>query len=198
MQWRRKNYLINKEFQIRYIIRILFGIIVMALIVAFTVYYTTWVRIMDAFYNVPQIASQFAPLFHSMNQQLVLVLILFLVVFAVVSIFVSHSIAGPMYRFEKTLQAIQEGDLTLNIGLRKSDEFRNLAECVNNMINTLRISMSKNKRLTEEINEVCKKIQTVQPPAKSSQVRGWAQDVENLKQLVQELQEENRRFKLDP
>ena len=45
--------------------------------------------------------------------------------------FVSHRVAGPIYRFEKILETLNRGDLTANITLRKDDdciELRNLLE----------------------------------------------------------------------
>jgi methyl-accepting chemotaxis protein len=196
MHWRRRNYLINKDFQIRYIGRIMFGIIVMALVIAFTVYYTTWARIMDEFYNVPQIASQFASLFSSVNSILAVILILFLIISAFLSIFVSHSIAGPVYRFEKTFHAIMQGDLTLSVGLRKSDEFLHLAETINDMVYTLRNSLSSDRKLIEEMVIVTKRLQS----GKSSQKVGTSveltKDLEKLKQLLGQLQQDVQRFKL--
>jgi len=197
MRWRRRNYLINKDFQFRYMARIMFGIIAMALVIAFTVYYTTWAKIMDEFYHVPQIASQFAPLFSSVNRTLIVILLIFLIISAILSIFVSHTIAGPMYRFEKTFQAIMNGDLTLRIGLRKGDEFKHLAETINEMVNTLRTSLSSDRKLIEEMVVISKRIQEGNYPEKARVPAELTKDLEKLGQIVRQLQQEVQRFKLD-
>ncbi|MCK5242285.1 HAMP domain-containing protein [bacterium] len=198
MQWRRKNYLINKDFQFRYISRVMFGIIMMALVIAFTVYYTTWARIMDEFYHVPQIASQFAALFSSVNNTLIVILLLFLVISAFLSIFISHSIAGPVYRFEKTFKAIMAGDLTPRIGLRKSDEFRHLAETINDMLYTLRHSLSSDRKLVEEMVVVSKRLQSGKDTQKSGASAEVTKDLGKLNQLLNQLQQDVKRFKLKP
>lgn len=155
--FRRRNYLINKDFQFRYVLKILFSIVVMALIVALTIYYTTWSKIMDAFYHLPEVAGQFAPLFASVNQSLGMLLIIFIVLITIFSIFLSHRIAGPIYRFEKTLESIIQGDLSLQVNLRKNDEFKYLAEKINLMTNNLRNKIGQEKLAVEEIYKILRK-----------------------------------------
>lgn len=156
MKWRRWNFLINKDFQLRFVLKILFGISIMALVVAFTAYYTTWVRIMDQFYNLPPVASQFAPLFVSVNRTLMLLLFLFLLIAAVLAVFVSHTIAGPLFRFEQTLKSLLEGDLSLSIGLRRSDEFRSIGELFNALSVQWREQVALNRRLLAEAMDLAK------------------------------------------
>ncbi|MBE9582144.1 MAG: HAMP domain-containing protein [Proteobacteria bacterium] len=55
----------------------------------------------------------------------------------VVTLFVSHKIAGPMFRFEKELKQVAEGDLTKRVVLRKKDQITDMAESLNNMISSL-------------------------------------------------------------
>ncbi|MCD4812130.1 methyl-accepting chemotaxis protein [bacterium] len=196
MQWRRRNYIINKDFQFRYIGRVMFGIVVMALVIAFTVYYTTWVKIMDEFYNVPQIAAQFAPLFASVNQIMVLLLIIFMLTAAVISVFVSHSIAGPMYRFERSIEAIRAGDLTLNIGLRKGDEFKQLADLLNEMVQSLRSNLSTDRQMIEEMAGLISKIQKG-GSSKSKVSPTLTKDLSKLSKILQQLQKDVQRFKLN-
>jgi methyl-accepting chemotaxis protein len=193
--WRRRNYLINKEFQFRYVARIVFGMIVMALILGFTVYYTTWARIMDEFYTIPKIASQYAALFGSVTQIMVVFLVLFLVLAAILSLFASHSIAGPIYRFEKTLQAIAEGDLTLRVGLRKTDEFKHIADTLNQMVGDLRTNLASDSELIQELVQISDRIHTGRD--KDGHLPATVtKDLEKLKATLTHLQENVGRFKL--
>ena len=67
------------------------------------------------------------------------VITLIVVTFAtiVVVLFISHKIAGPMFRFEQDLKDIGQGDLTKKISLRKKDQFTNLSDSLNIMTATL-------------------------------------------------------------
>jgi nitrate/nitrite-specific signal transduction histidine kinase len=75
---------------------------------------------------------------------------------ALLTIFFSHKLAGPLYRFEKACHSIIDGNYTENITLRKGDEMQNLAGLFNEMIKatgdrmkSLRDADDKNKK--EEI-----------------------------------------------
>jgi len=55
----------------------------------------------------------------------------------VVILFISHKIAGPIFRFEKEIKEIGQGDLTKKIRLRKKDQITELAESIDNMTASL-------------------------------------------------------------
>lgn len=55
----------------------------------------------------------------------------------IVTLFVSHKLAGPMFRFEADLKIIGEGDLTKVIRLRKKDQLKDIAETLNRMTGKL-------------------------------------------------------------
>ena len=65
-------------------------------------------------------------------------LILITVGTIVVTLFISHKIAGPLFRFEKELKRIAEGDLTTNIRLREKDQISDVAESLNRAVSALR------------------------------------------------------------
>ncbi|MBM3253725.1 MAG: methyl-accepting chemotaxis protein [Candidatus Omnitrophica bacterium] len=55
--------------------------------------------------------------------------ILFIVlVIGVASIFLTHKIAGPLYRFEKNVKAISDGDLSVRFNIRRGDDLKELAD----------------------------------------------------------------------
>jgi methyl-accepting chemotaxis protein len=58
--------------------------------------------------------------------------------FGAASIFVSHKIAGPLFRLKKSLDMIAEGNLDVVIKLRKWDDLKDLAEHINILTGELR------------------------------------------------------------
>lgn len=54
------------------------------------------------------------------------------------TIYFSHRVAGPVYRFERACHAIIDGDYTESIHLRKGDEMQNLARLMNQAVETTR------------------------------------------------------------
>ena len=59
---------------------------------------------------------------------------LIIVQIALLTIFFSHKLAGPLYRFEKVCHALIDGNYSEGVYLRKGDEMQNLARLFNEMI----------------------------------------------------------------
>jgi nitrate/nitrite-specific signal transduction histidine kinase len=74
------------------------------------------------------------------------------------TIFFSHKLAGPIYRFEKFCHSIIEGDYTSVIKLRKGDEMQNLANLLNETgkENLKRIVQLRDEQNNEKRQEICK------------------------------------------
>jgi len=73
-------------------------------------------------------ASEILRLYHKNVWPAVFIIIL---LFGFFSIFITHKIAGPVYRLKTRLQQIIEGDLASTVTLRKDDDFQELADSVN-------------------------------------------------------------------
>ena len=89
-----------------------------------------------------------------------------------VTLFISHKIAGPLFRLEKDILEITTGNLTKKIFLRKADQVTDMAENLNNMVIELRkkivdiddslealVLQSYGSEVPEEIAEEIKNIQ---------------------------------------
>ncbi len=89
---------------------------------------------------------------------------LFIVVISVFLIagtmFITHRIAGPIYRFEKTLDRMLKKDLNTTIKLRPKDEGKALAEKINQFNKELSqtlITLQRNTKALEELLSDTKK-----------------------------------------
>ncbi len=66
----------------------------------------------------------------------------------------SHKIAGPLYRLEKTAQAIGNGNLNLQVKLRSDDELQDFAESMDGMVRDLRARAEKIRSQVERLRGV--------------------------------------------
>jgi len=64
-------------------------------------------------------------------------LIVFIVAAAVFSVYLTHRVAGPLFRIEQTAREMVRGNLGLRIRLRKGDELHELAGLINEALNNL-------------------------------------------------------------
>ncbi len=70
----------------------------------------------------------------------------------------SNKIAGPIYRIEKSLESIGNGDLGLRIKFRKHDAVERVAEDINSATENLNTKISTVSRNIEEIREETKRL----------------------------------------
>jgi len=73
-----------------------------------------------------------------------------IVLLGLYSIIVSHQIAGPIYRFERTLEEIREGNLSLRIQLRKRDELKDFGSQLNETLDFLNGQIRRANQIAEE------------------------------------------------
>ena len=66
----------------------------------------------------------------------------------------SHKIAGPLYRLEKSAEAIGGGDLNLSIRLRSGDELQDFAQTMDGMVRDLRSRAIQIKKQNDELREL--------------------------------------------
>jgi len=75
---------------------------------------------------------------------------------ALLTIFFSHKLAGPIFRFEKACHNLIDGNYTEKIYLRKGDEMQNLAGLINDAIKTTneRITALRDAKTEEEKSKI--------------------------------------------
>ncbi|MBI5560151.1 MAG: methyl-accepting chemotaxis protein [Deltaproteobacteria bacterium] len=73
----------------------------------------------------------------------------------------SHKIAGPLYRFERSLEKTGMGDLTYRFDLRSSDQLTTLADRVNEFNSRMEGVVSRVQRNAEELNGLLREIQSI-------------------------------------
>ncbi len=145
---RRRTYLIKTGLQLRYMGIIITTMLLVAFGVGWTIYHTSWSKIA----NTQDITiDKLADIFDTVNSILVRWIFVFLLVIAILSIFVSHKIAGPVYRLEETTKIIAQGDLTCQIHLRHGDELQDLQEAFNQMSESLRKMVAKDREVIDKL-----------------------------------------------
>jgi nitrogen fixation/metabolism regulation signal transduction histidine kinase len=65
--------------------------------------------------------------------------LVFLVITFIISIFLSHRIAGPLYRLRKSMEEVAKGNFDQRINFRKADHFMELQDVFNEMIQYLSV-----------------------------------------------------------
>ena len=92
----------------------------------------------------------FREILNRANRNLALKLLLLMLLVASGTIFISHKIAGPLYRFEDILHRMTEGELDMRCHLRKFDEAKSVAQAFNLTLEFLDSKISRMKKMVRE------------------------------------------------
>ncbi len=94
--------------------------------------------------------------------QIILIVLIF-----IISIFMSHKIAGPLYRLRKYFQDAAAGNFDQKLTFRKKDYFQELASDYNAMMIGIRRKIGKDKRgIDIAISRIEKILDHIPPPIK--------------------------------
>ncbi|MEW6571045.1 MAG: methyl-accepting chemotaxis protein [Nitrospirota bacterium] len=160
--WRRRNYFIKKELQGKYIFS--FFIFVVAGSILFTLIFSYLsLDTMTIVYKNHNLQLGKTPLIlikEILSAHWIFVLTAGIAV-AVISMFLTHRFAGPMYRFEKSVEEMIKGDFSFEIRLRRKDEGKEFAEKMNRLIVIMSSRISDMRRLSDEI---AVKLEDISPP----------------------------------
>lgn len=158
-QFRRKQHFIKKGFQLNFSVRFLALIIIEAVLLAGIFWYvslnTLTTSYQEAQLRIENTSSFFFP---SMMYPVLVVIGVVCIVGIIGLIFISHKIAGPLYRFEKSLKEIGAGDLTCRVALRKKDQLSGMADSLNNFtseiekkVQDMKLDIHDSYRIAEEM-----------------------------------------------
>lgn len=136
---RRRQYFINREFQLSFILKfcsiLLVGIIVSTVLLILVSRGTLTSSFENSQLTIKNTATALLPSILLCN---LITLGLITLVAIVLTLLVSHKLAGPMFRFQKEIETIRAGNLTQKIQLRNKDQLVSLASSLDSMRGTLR------------------------------------------------------------
>lgn len=181
-QERRRKYVVDKRFQVRYIVLI---ILVLALCVAVGISLAT-----VAFQSLSSEELGTFERISKVNFLFWLVLLGVLIMLVAVGFYglrLSHRIAGPVYAFSRHLDLIKRGIYYSDLKLRKKDEFKNLANSFNIALEALRAREREQIESLEEIASTLNNLSKilVQEPATESEAAKLKEVVEKINSMIQ-------------
>ena len=158
MQPQRKILYIKKDFQLKFIIKFCLIIICGAILSTAMLYYVSQDSITSTYHN--------SRLAIKTTNQVILPAILYTNLFNIiivgvaavfVTLYISHKIAGPLYRLETDLKSTTDGDLTRRFRLRQEDQLGELARALNGFIASIDAKMSEVHRRVDALEEAAGK-----------------------------------------
>lgn len=142
--YRRKNYFVAKDFQLRFILKFCFIVLIGSVLSSGLLLLLSRNTLTSSFDNSRlTIENTWAAILPTVVMTGIITLVLITLAAIAVTLFVSHKIGGPLFRLEKEVHEIGEGDLTRKVTLRAKDQVTPLADEVTAM------AASLNKKVRE-------------------------------------------------
>jgi len=134
--YKRTQFFVAKQFQLRYIGLILGVMLLSALVSGYTIYYNAWTLLGAKLASIyPQ--GRLVVLFKAVNVKLFINLVFVAIFCVAIGIAASHRIAGPIQRMVGFLKKVTEGDYSKRLKLREKDELADVAEAINKLVDQL-------------------------------------------------------------
>jgi methyl-accepting chemotaxis protein len=175
MKHRRRILLINRKFQLKFSFFVCSWVLVLSLVFPAVLYGTVEAL---ARMLASKVDTNTLKVIENFQAETMTAMILFMVVFALtiflISLFVSHRIAGPVYRIQLALERMARGNIEKDIKLRKADHFNDLADSYNRA--ALQVLAAK-----ALVSVNAEKLQTIAPeldPKHRSQVNDIASELQ--------------------
>ncbi|MBI4057442.1 MAG: methyl-accepting chemotaxis protein [Elusimicrobia bacterium] len=154
--FKRRTILIKKGFQLKYIALVFSSVLIALLITGAEITFT-----LRYILNANPGLQPFLDQIGGMLPLLLVKFLIYIVIILVVAGVISHRIAGPIFRFEKSAKVVATGDLTHRVSLRSGDQLMELQEEFNRMVGNLQSLIQKDRtlirHLSNRLDELAKK-----------------------------------------
>ncbi|MBU1087428.1 MAG: HAMP domain-containing protein [Candidatus Omnitrophica bacterium] len=148
----RRKFLIQKEFQLKYVGFLILTILAISILVVLTVNLSIWAALEKGV--SPQVQAVVDQILHNMNVLFMFEIPLVLIISIFAAIIFSHKVAGPVYRLQQAAMQVVRGDLTSNVHLRRDDELKNLSSAFNSVVDNMHLLVAKDRKLITDLSAI--------------------------------------------
>ena len=155
MKHKRRSYFINKRFQTEFILKFC-GLVALGCIAfGVIVYILSKNTLTTSFENSRLVVKSTADyILPGLLLGGLVVGLIMAIASAIAVVFMTHRLAGPIYRFEKYAQDVGAGKLSADLKIRKKDQFQNLVSALNTMTQNLSMGLLKVIGVSEKLDSL--------------------------------------------
>jgi len=187
MKFRRRTYITNPGFQWKMVLPFVVLSLLVSIVsnVAFNILATQKLDALRWSIHIDEqtVNGFLRPLFFSVNIAAVVAVSVILIIAGIVMM---EKVKGPFFRIKQELKRIREGDLEENIVLRGGDEFKDVAEALNEMLGGMRGKMAGFKNDYRKISRDIDRLEIVRAEGKpiKDEAARLAERVKKLRERV--------------
>ena len=196
MENRRKNYFIKKDFQAKFILKFCILVILTALISAGIIYLFSERSVTTVF---EKSRLTIKPSTEFIMPGLIISSLISIVFVSIATIaivlFISHKIAGPLYKLENSIEKIGDGDVSFDIYFRKHDQAKALSDTFNKSRKRLNGIISDVRKDFKDLTAALEEARKISEQG-SADLKDVKKSIDSLGTLSGEIGQKLDRFKL--
>lgn len=151
---KRRIYFIERSFQARFILKFCFIVALGGLLTIGIVYFLAKQSATVSFVDSRAVVKSTADFLMPILLQTVIIVMIFVSLATIaVTLFVSHKMSGPLYRFKEVMDAMGEGDYLSDFKIRKPDQLQDFAAAFNDMIKKMRVQINTLKETSSQLQK---------------------------------------------
>ena len=169
--YKRRIYLINPSFQIRFSLYVCFLLFLSSLIYPLTIY-DLMNNFMEHMYTTsPEDVAELSQKRTSLIIILALWQLGFIALAFIISIFLTHKVAGPLYKLQQFFSAIGQGSDNGTLKFRGGDYFHEVADSYNEAIGKMKEDYKQDLVYLSEVNSYINNLSMVVPEDKKAVIQ---------------------------
>ena len=158
--YKRRTYLIDKQSQLKFTFYTVIAFLIASLFFILVLYMPVYLSTVSATDNVQLVLRQIDV--HFVETSVLPAAFAFILVVIFFTIFHTHKVFGPIFRFQQSMKKIQNGEVNFQIHLRKWDYLKGVEYSFNDLIMSLREKLKNihdnSRSLNKGIKELKEKI----------------------------------------
>jgi len=136
--YKRRNYFVKKDFQLSFILRFCLIVLIGGVLSSGLLLLMTRDTLTSSFHNSHlTVQNTWSAILPDVIMTGIITLVLITLATAIVTLFISHKIGGPLFRLEKEVKEIGDGNLTKKVTFRAKDQITPLADALTGMASEL-------------------------------------------------------------
>ena len=176
----RWHYFVDKKFQMKYAGVTLIFMFLISAVCGYTIYHTLLTYLGEKLAQVyPQ--AMLVSILNVVKIKLAMQLILLIPIIILASIFLSHRVIGPIPKMKRHIRRLIEKDFSNELYLRKTDEFRDIAELINESTDSIKQSLA---RVRESVDKIKSLLENT--ALQDNEKKALQQEIESLDNILSE------------
>ena len=149
-KYKRRNYLINKSLQLRYMAMVAILVAVVSIATGWVIYSTTWTILLDRLKNIVVVDTLIIDSARIALLRASCLILAGMCLTGLLVMFIIHRVAGPLFRVKCIMNQIATGVIPHRLKFRKRDELKDIAEAIDGALKKIGEVSRQNLKVVEQ------------------------------------------------